>query len=244
MVYYSLKSNKSGRNHKLDFNHYLDTIIYVLRTGISWSSLKVPLHYSTYYKFFIKLINKNVFNITHTLLCNLYKSTYSKTFKELFIDSSMIKNINGSEFLGRNHYDRFRKGNKITVLVDKIGFPVSVHISTSNIHDSTLIKDTINCSKVKIIKTKIIGDKGYINKSFNDNPEHNKLICPVRKNQKRANTNKELLLLDKRHIVENFFSWLKKFRRVQQRYDKKIKVFTNFVYLATCMIISNKLFVD
>ncbi|ARF10072.1 hypothetical protein Indivirus_11_16 [Indivirus ILV1] len=74
----------------------------------------------------------------------------------------MIKNINGKDNTGRNHYDRNRKGNKITVLVNCIGIPISIVLSPANIHDAKLTETIINNSVIKVLKTKIISDKGYI----------------------------------------------------------------------------------
>lgn len=157
----------------------------------------------------------------------------------------MIKNINGKDNTGKNHYDRNRKGNKITVLVNGSGIPISIHMSPANVHDAKLIGTAINKSVIKIVKAKIISDKGYINQRMKNKLQRTaniKLIYPYRKNQKIKNTSFEKNLLKKRHIVENFFSWLKKYRRIQQRYDNKSVNYLNFVYLAAVDIIAKKLF--
>jgi transposase len=157
----------------------------------------------------------------------------------------MIKNINGRENLGRNHYDRNRKGNKITVLVNEFGMPVSLTVAAANTHDSKLIMSSINSSTVKIVRSRIIADKGYINARIKRKLRRSaniSLIYPYRRNQNRNNTTFEKNLLKKRHIVENFFSWLKKYRRIQQRYDCTSIIYLNFVYFGTANLMINKLF--
>jgi transposase len=90
--------------------------------------------------------------------------------------------------------------------------PISIHLSKANTHDSTLIMDALNNSTIKIIRSRLITDKGYINPTVKKKLRRTNnisLIYPYRKNQNKKNTSYENNLLKKRHIVENFFSWLK-----------------------------------
>lgn len=246
LLYAVLNKHKLGRDLKYNFDFYLDKIMYVLKFGIPWRAIQCDkLHYTTYHKFFQKLVKLNIFELTYEILVETYCGQNPDKIKTLFIDSSMIKNINGKDNVGRNHYDRNRKGNKITVLVNCYGIPVSIFLSPSNIHDSKLIDTSIDKSVIRIVKTKIISDKGYINKKIKNKLNRNRnirLIYPYRKNQEIKNTSFEKNLLRKRHIVENFFSWLKKYRRIQQRYDSKSINYFNFVYLGVINIIAKKIF--
>lgn len=246
LLYTVLNNNKLGRNLKSDFDSYLDKIFYVLRYGIPWRAIECnKLHYTTYHKFYQKLVKLNIFKITYDILVENYCKKNPDKIKILFIDSSMIKNINGKDNTGRNHYDRNRKGNKITVLVNSIGIPLSIVLSPANIHDAKLTETVINNSVIKIPKTKIVSDKGYINQKVKNKLKRTvkiKLIYPYRKNQEIKNTSFEKNLLRKRHIVENFFSWMKKYRRIQQRYDSKSDNYLNFVYLGVIDIIAKKIF--
>ena len=74
----------------------------------------------------------------------------------------MIKNIRGHDQTGVNHYDRGRKGNKVTVLVTSSGIPLAVTFDKSNVHDLNLVEQTIDQVTLKIIGSRIIADKGYV----------------------------------------------------------------------------------
>lgn len=244
LLYKGLNKHSSGRYLKKEFNHYLDVILMVLNTGMAWRQITLnELHYTTYYKFFIKLIRLDLFNLAYKIVLLCHHKHNSNQLDTLFIDSTLIKNINGSQLLGKNPCDRGRNGNKITVIVDKFGIPVSIHLASANIHDSQLINTSINKSSIKLINCKIVGDRGYINEkikmdlSKNDNIN---LIYPYRNNQKKGNSRENIQLLKKRHIVENFFSWLKRRKRIQQRYEKKYINYLNFVYLAVIDIVAKK----
>ena len=244
MLYNVLNVKKAGRHLKMKFDIYINKIFYVLKYGIPWRALNTgKLHYTTYHKFFQKLISLNIFELTFNSLSHYYYKRNVREFKNLFIDSTMIKNINGKDFIGKNHYDRNRNGNKITVLVNNKGIPVSIHLSTANVHDSKLTVDTISNACVKIVRSRVIADKGYINplvKRRVRRTNNISLIYPYRSNQRAVNSTFEKNLLKKRHIVENFFSWLKKYRRIQQRYDSLSKTYLNFVYLGAIDILSKK----
>jgi len=232
----------SKRKLKMNIDVYINEISNILKYGNPWRSINHPiLHYTTFYKFYCRLCSNNIFRKIYRAITKLYfKKNKSKN---LYIDSTMIKNINGKDFTGNNHYDRNRKGNKITVIVNDKGIPISLHLSKANIHDSKLIEDTVNLSSIKIISSRIIADKGYINHKMKKKLKRKKisLIYPYRKNQKEQNTTFEKNLLKGRYIVENYFSWLKQYRRIQQRYDSTSINYFNFVYLASINIIINKL---
>ena len=60
---------------------------------------------------------------------NIYSTTplfNNSTY--LYINSTMCKNINGSEYTRPNHYDR----NKISLIVTKQGIPIGLKLAPSN----------------------------------------------------------------------------------------------------------------
>ena len=69
LLYTVLNNNKLGRKLKNDFDSYLDKIFYVLRYGIPWRAIEcTKLHYTTYHKFFQKLVELNIFKITYEII--------------------------------------------------------------------------------------------------------------------------------------------------------------------------------
>ena len=242
LLYLKINNKSVGRKLKCDLDHYIESIYTVLKYALPWRSINTKLHYTSYHKFFEKLVSKNIFKTAYSIITNKYYKNINKR-NDLFLDSSMIKNINGKDLLGKNHFDRNRKGNKITVLVDSKGIPISIHLAKANIHDSQLIEDILDSSTIKIIQSRIISDKGYINPKIKRKLKRRKvnLIYPYRKNQNIKNSTFEKNKLKERYIVENFFSWIKKYRRIQQRYDSRSIIYLNFIYFASIDIICNKI---
>lgn len=81
----------------------------------------------------------------------------------------MIKNKQGKDCIGANHYDRYRSAKKVNVIVTSTGIPLSIHVVKSNIHDSILTAEAVNCLNIKVVGSRLIGDKGYINKKCKKN---------------------------------------------------------------------------
>jgi transposase len=239
------KSTK-GRHNEKDIEHYIEIIYKVLRTGTQWKHINTPLHYTTYHKKFIKWNNNNLFQNVFYIIIKLleHENILNSDFlKDLYIDSTMIKNIKGTEFLGMNHYDRNRKGNKVSIVVTKTGIPLGMCLSTSNIHDINLIEDTLDDIKIKIIGSRLGGDKGYISKKIKDKLKKEKninLITNLRNNSKETLNTEDKEFLKKRHIVENTFSWLKNNKKLINRYESKAINFEQNWYLSFIILITNR----
>lgn len=110
-----------------------------------------------------------MFKSAYDVLIRILKSHKYLTdddMKNLYIDSSMIKNIHGCKNHGVNHYDRGRNGNKVTVVVTGKGVPISMNITSSNKHDITEVEPVIDAINVKIVGSRVIGDKGYVSKKL------------------------------------------------------------------------------
>ncbi len=64
-------------------------------------------------------------------------------FKNEYIDSTMIRNLQGIDMIGRNYQDKF--GTKISVICDDLGIPLSSTFFTSNVHDMDTIDFSLSC---------------------------------------------------------------------------------------------------
>ena len=246
-IYLATFPSTSGAKNTYPISHYIDIFNYVLKTGIAWRDIRAPLHWSTYYKKFKKWVDHDIFLILYksVLSLSIQKSLLNPdNLKTLFIDSTMIKNFKGIDLLGKNHYDRHRYGNKVTIIVASNGIPISVSLATANTHDLSQVIPAINNIPIKIIRSKLIADKGYISNNIKIQLKKNnniRFIYPYKKTQKKSNTKMELKLLKQRYIVENTFSWLQNYRRIRIRYDKQSNTFLQFYYFAMANLICKKI---
>jgi len=235
---------RSGRHDSQSLYHYLDVIGNVLKTGVPWRSIKNTLHYSTYHKKFTLYNKYGIFQLAHQILIKYLRRQKKIATKELFIDSTMIKNIQGRDGIGINHYDRGRKGVKISVIVTNQGIPLGMKVSKSNIHDLNLVNETIDDIKIKIVGSRLVGDKGYVSSKMKNElllKRGIRMIYPLKKGEKKVISQQDKKLLKDRHIVENFFSWMKQYRRIRNRYDHQVANYIGFCYLDLIEMIVKKL---
>ena len=75
----------------------------------------------------------------------------------LFIDSSIINNSNGSEFVEKKYTDHKHKATKLSFIVSRTGVPISIDCFSCNFHDVHTIVPGL--SKInKHLKKKLVGD--------------------------------------------------------------------------------------
>ena len=91
-------NNKFGRKNKCSIEEYLNVIFYVLITGIQWHSLNEKLSYSSYWRKYDKWCKYNIFSTVYHTFLKIMMSTHKISLKNLYIDSTMIKNIRGCDF--------------------------------------------------------------------------------------------------------------------------------------------------
>ena len=191
---------------------------------------------STIRKKFYKWKNLNVFNIAHNEMYNIYSK--NRCFKTLFMDSTVIQNLNGS-FNEIDYYYKIvsKKQIKLSVLSDNNNVPISSIITNPKIHDSKLIKPLINNIQCNLKNNvKILADKGYITNQTIYQKKYKKIsmVTPLRKNQKKklSEENKKLLK-NKRYKIEQFFCNIKNsYKRIRYIMDSKYDNYNTFIIMA------------
>ncbi len=252
--------NGTYKTQKYKLTDILPSILYVLKTGISWRSLNDPLiftktkhmiHWNTIYKIYIKLNNNEIFKITYMELLKKYimKST-NKKLKIIITDTTFIPNKNGKDNMGYNKFYNKKKGTKISIITDSFGIPFNIKAYKGNKNDTIILEDQLkdkNMIDENLInkhKCYFMADKGYDSyklcnylKCANYVP-----LIPQRKNVKDE-TKKRLYSLNQRKLFKNrmkiecMFNKMKRFRRLSFRYDSKLSTFMGFIYLAFIAII-------
>jgi len=244
-----LNKNKSKRGRKPLINNneiYYNEFMGLLSEGKKWRDLKNIASYTVYFKKFRIWSTNNLFKEAYfILILYLYQHRYIsyKQINNCYIDSTMIRNKQGIECIGRNYSDKFKNGTKSSVICTKNGIPISLICVPSNIHDINTVEETIKNSIIKLDNFKIGGDKGYKSEKIKNKLKKNNninFITDHKTNSIIKNSNKDKEFLKKRHIIENLFSWLKNKKRIQLRYDKTKENYEQFTYFSFGLIVENK----
>lgn len=249
IVEYIDKKYSNTRKITYDTTFYMTHIYYVLKTGIQWKALTCMCDESTIRKKFTFWNKNGIFDAAYNELRDVYLT--NTQIKNTYIDASHSRNINGSDLIGRNHYDRYRFSTKLHLLIDENRVPISYVFTSGNVSDCKMTAQLTDILKNKITKDKrrtinIIGDKGYTNfklaeKLRNDNIY---LYTPLKTNNKKIKNTKKYnrkLKTFNRIIIENVFSRLDKFKRIYNRYEKLSKNFIGFHNIAFISMIIYKL---
>ena len=235
------------RKRKLANEEALAAISFMLRSGVSWRDLRSVIRgcsASAVYKRFCSWVASGIFERVWQVLLTRYSdrrlATDARWFHDLFIDTTMIKNVGGVDGLGRNPTDRGRLATKMGAIVDAAGIPVAVQFFTANRNDVTTAMDTVAAIQCPIqptgllgpdrrYKHTIVGDKGYVSKHLQWalSQSGTRMLTPRKKNNrsKRTMHYDDRQRLRKRHKVENFFCRLDKFKRLHCRHDKTLASF-------------------
>lgn len=238
------------RIRKLSNRDVIECAVYVLKTGVAWREAKVPPGTSpmTAYDRYTGWVKSGFVSRAWTELLSMYSARQLKRnplwFKNLFIDSSMIKNVAGVDCTGANPTDRKRQATKLSTICDEAQVPISALFIPANQSDVTTVEDTVAGIKCLVRKDErytnvLIGDKGYVCKDTTAYLKEFriKLLTPPKinaKNKKRSKTEKAQLKM--RHRVENLFCRLDKFKRLYTRRESSISMFEAMHQLAFCMI--------
>jgi transposase len=243
------------RVRKLSNRDVVECAVYVLRTGVGWRDGRVPPGSSpmTAYGRWKEWAEHGIMDTVWHELLQIYSARQLKTnpqwFKDLFIDTTMIKNVSGVDCTGKNSTDRGRQATKLSVICDQAQIPVAAVFYPANITDVTTTEETVSniaCSvrKDSRYRNTIIGDKGYVSEENTAilKTQDFKLLFPAKRNaRKKYRTSKERGQLRRRHRIENLFCRLDKFKRIHVRRDNTIVVFEAMHKLAFSLLIADKL---
>lgn len=217
----------------------LEGILWRFRTGAPWRDM--PSEFGPWQTVFNRFnrwsksgVWQQLFEIVRGELDNEWN----------FVDGTYIKAhqhaSGGVEVLSTKSIGRSKGGNttKVHMLTDAHGNPVHFEITAGNIHDVSVGGKLINKSEAE----NIIGDKGYDSEQLRDQALSNGIIphIPRKSNSSKPNPNFDKFLYRHRHLVENLFARLKRFRAFATRYDKLTRNYASTVFIG-CLLIWLKL---
>ena len=231
-----LKSNNTKYNHKIIF----DSLIYILKSGISWNS-KIILNEhvifcNSIYKHFIRLTKLNFFSkILNKIKRKFLHNNNAHDF--VSVDSTFIPNkyCYHNNKIKRNPYKSNKFGYKISIITNQQNIPLDILFSNGNDHDLTILNKHINKPTMRKYLTNkyLLADKGY-----KSNKLKSKLIdkfnCHIiLPNTKSFHPDTHLKSIYKKRIfIEHLFSKIKNYKRLANNYEKCITNFYSFVYLS------------
>ena len=129
------------------------------------------------------------------------------------------------------------RNTKIHAVVDALGNPIHVQLSSGDIHDSIIAEDVLDHIDLKPNKTTVLADKAYGSFDFREYiADRDTDFCIPPKSNTVDPWYCDWFLYKERHLVECFFNKLKENRRIATRFDKLASRFLAFVHLGCIRI--------
>jgi transposase len=132
------------------------------------------------------------------------------------------------------------------VVADGEGVPLGIQLTSASPSEVKLIESTLDQTAInsKGRIERLIYDRAADSDPLRARLAENgiELICPHRKNRKKAKTQdgRKLRRYKRRWKIERSIAWISNFRRLVVRYERNSRIYQAFVHIACLLITLNR----
>lgn len=232
----------------LPYRQVLNGILFVLRTGCQWKSLKkdwfgAP---SSLHAYFQRWQQAGILESLFREMVLYYHHRNRIQWRWQAIDSKSVAAPLGGEHTGKNPTDRGKLGSKRHILVDGRGAPLAVVVTAANSNDVSSALDLLDHPIIPRPKTvrrvqHVCADKGYDSEALRQQVRERNYQVHIAKRQ-FGQPKPSLPIVGKRHparrwVVERTFSWQNDFRSLRVRWAKKADNWLGLIHLACAFVL-------
>jgi transposase len=228
----------AGRPRKWAMREIVNAIFYVLRGGIAWRLLPLDFPpWQTVYGWFASFRDGCVFErMNHALvIADRERAGRQASPTAAIIDSQSVKT---TESGGPRGYDAGKKinGRKRHALVDTDGRALLVEPHPADIQDRDSGGPLLQMSRAFFpFVSHVWADGGYNHERVT---EATSIVVEIVKKQAGQTG---FVVLPRRWVVERFFAWINRNRRLAKDFEATIKSAAAFLYAASAMILVRRL---
>jgi putative transposase len=232
-----------GRPRTHSLRDVLDAIFYVLKSGCHWRLLPhdFPPWSTVYYHFRRFRLN----GLWHLILKELHAAERKRVGKDpqptaAIMDSQSVKTVEESAYPSGYDAHKNVKGRKRHLLVDTLGLPLSVYVTSADVQDRVGARRLLGGLKPFVPRLKKIwADGAYTGEKLAG-------WCKERGGWElqiveRSADTEGFAVLPHRWIVERTLSWLMRNRRLSKDYERKVQTSETFIELAMIRLILRRM---
>jgi transposase len=220
----------------------LEGILFVLRSGIPWEMLPSVFGVCgmTCWRRLRDWQAAGVWERLHSHFLEQLQGADKLDWSRASVDSTSVRATKGGKQVGPSPVDRGKASTKHHVIVDRNGIPLGACISAGNVNDCQVFEEVVD--SVPLVRGKQghprrRPDKVHADKAY----DHAKCRCALRQRGitpriARRGIESSERLGRYRWVAERTISWLKAFRRMRMRDEKRDDIHLGFFLLACAMI--------
>lgn len=213
---------------------FVDAVLYRYRTGIPWRDLPECLgDWNNTHRRFSRWAVRGVWAKILILLALDADNEYAMidaTIVRAHQHSAGAPKSSGDQAIGRS---RGGLSTKIHALVDALGNPLKIILTAGQVHDLTgadallpgMQAEALLADKAYDADERVIRPLEVVGKAA---------VIPPKSNRKNPRAY-DKVQYEARHLIENFFCWVKRFRAIATRYDKTARNFLAAVHLVAVL---------
>ena len=225
-----------GRPHKWEMREIVNAIFYVLRGGVTWSLLprEFPPRSTVFHWFSTFRDTCLLEKINHALvIADRERAGREASPSAAIIDSQSVKT---TESGGPRGYDAGKKGRKRHALVDTDGRGLLLEPHPASIQDRDAGGPVLHASRALF---------PFIEKLFADGAyDHDRVRTATRITidiVRKIADQTGFVVLPRRWVVERFFAWINRNRRLAKDVEATINSARAFLYAASVMLLVRRL---